>query len=97
MHKTRYNSLHLDLRVSPVGPLLIKSGGFSTNPSLPDMQFVRTFREGSDDTLYIPGSSLKGVFRSFVEKALRTINDTNSWKRACPTIEERMSPIVHNE
>jgi CRISPR-associated RAMP protein (TIGR02581 family) len=73
--------------VIPVGPLLIKSGGFSTNPSLPDMQFVRTFREGLGETLYIPGSSLKGVFRSFVEKALRTINDTSSWKRACPTFE----------
>lgn len=87
MHKTRYNSLHLDLRVSPIGPLLIKAGGFSTDPSLPDMQFVRTFREGFGETLYIPGSSLKGVFRNFVEKALRTINDVNSWKRACPTFE----------
>jgi CRISPR-associated protein Csm3 len=87
MHKTRYNSLHLDLRVNPVGPLLIKAGGFSTDPSLPDMQFVRTFKEGFGETLYIPGSSLKGVFRNFVEKALRTINDVNSWKRACPTFE----------
>ena len=88
MHKTRYNLLHLDLSLNPVGPLLIKAGGFSTDPSLPDMQFVRTFREGGE-MLYIPGSSLKGVFRSFIEKALRTINEANSWKRACPTFEAK--------
>jgi len=94
MHKTRYNLLHLDLSLSPVGPLLIKSGGFSTNPALPDMQFVRTSKGGVDDTLYIPGSSIKGVFRSFVEKALRTINDTNSWKRACSTFDNNCAQII---
>ena len=42
MHKTRYNALRLTLAISPRGPLLIKAGGVSANPSLPDMQFVRT-------------------------------------------------------
>ena len=87
MHKTRYNVLRLDLSLSPSGPLLIKSGGFSPNPSLPDMQFVRTYRAGLGESIYIPGSSLKGVVRSFIEKALRTINDSHSWKWACPTFE----------
>jgi len=95
MHKTRYNVLHLDLSLSPVGPLLIKAGGFSTDPSLPDMQFVRTFREGRE-ALYIPGSSLKGVFRSFIEKALRTINEANTWKRACPTFETKNKELEPN-
>lgn len=92
MHKTRYNSLHLDLSLIPVGPLLIKSGGFSPDPSLPDMQFVRTSQGGIDDRLFIPGSSLKGVFRSFIEKTLRTIDDPSSWRRSCPTFESGSNP-----
>jgi CRISPR-associated RAMP protein (TIGR02581 family) len=52
--------------------LLIKSGTLSLDPSLPDMQFVRTMA-GSGATVFIPGSSLKGVFRSFSEKVLRTL------------------------
>jgi len=85
MHKTRYNSLRLALEISPKGPLLIKSGGLSADPSLPDMQFVRTFTAGGEESLYIPGASLKGVVRSFVEKALRTVNRRDSWMWACST------------
>jgi len=72
--------------------LLVKAGGVSANPSLPDMQFVRTYRAGVGETVYIPGSSLKGVVRGFVEKALRTLDDPNSWRWACPTFpDERRS------
>ncbi|MDR7416044.1 MAG: RAMP superfamily CRISPR-associated protein [Armatimonadota bacterium] len=72
MHKRRWNALKLDLRIEPRAPLLIKSGLASPNPSLPDMQFVRTMTpEG--ETVFIPGSSLKGTFRSFTEKVLRTV------------------------
>lgn len=89
MHKARYNLLRLNVEISPAGPLLIKSGGFSTDPSPPDMQFVRTPRAGVGESLYIPGSSMKGVVRSFVEKALRTIDDRSSWRWACPTFEKK--------
>lgn len=68
MHKSRYNALVLEYMITPKSPLLVKSGGLSPDPSLPDMQFVRTSIAG----LYIPGSSLKGVFRSYVEKVLKT-------------------------
>jgi len=86
MHKTRYNALHLTLHLRPRSPLLIKSGGISANPTLPDMQFVRTFHpERREETVYIPGSSLKGVVRGFVEKVLRTLGDETSWRWACPT------------
>ncbi len=88
MHKTRYNALHLILHINPVGPLLIKAGGFSANPSLPDMQFVRTYQMGKGETVYIPGSSLKGVVRGFVEKVLRTLDDRDSWRWACPTFPD---------
>jgi CRISPR-associated RAMP protein (TIGR02581 family) len=97
MHKARYNSLCLDLSLQPTGPLLIKSGQFAADPSLPDMQFVRTFRAGAGETIYIPGSSLKGVVRSFVEKALRTLDancppgpaDDKSWRWACASFEAK--------
>jgi CRISPR-associated RAMP protein (TIGR02581 family) len=85
MHKTRYNAVRLLLDISPHGPLLIKAGGFSANPSLPDMQFVRTYQAGTGETVYIPGASLKGVVRGFVEKAMRTLDDHTTWRWACPT------------
>ncbi|MCX7731372.1 MAG: RAMP superfamily CRISPR-associated protein [Candidatus Caldatribacterium sp.] len=72
MHRKFWNSLCLSFIIKPCGPLLVKSGMVSANPSLPDMQFVRTSTpEG--ETVFLPGSSLKGVFRSFTEKVLRTI------------------------
>lgn len=87
MHKARYNAVRLLLDISPHGPLLIKAGGFSANPSLPDMQFVRTYQTKMGETVYIPGASLKGVVRGFVEKALRTLDDHKTWRWACPTFE----------
>ena len=92
MHKARYNALRLRLQIRPKGPLLIKAGGISANPALPDMQFVRTYRPDLGETVYIPGSSLKGVVRGFVEKALRTWNDRESWRWACSTFEEKDKP-----
>lgn len=76
MHKVQLNSLELELELSLKSPLLIKSGGISPNPSLPDMQFVRTLRSGKGEVIYIPGSSLKGVVRSYVEKVLRTVGES---------------------
>jgi CRISPR-associated protein Csm3 len=92
MHKTRYNALRLTLEIRPRGPLLIKAGGLSADPTLPDMQFVRTYHPEKGETVYIPGSSLKGVMRGFTEKVLRTLGRTDSWRWACPTFpEERES------
>lgn len=98
MHKTRYNALRLTLTISPRGPILIKAGGVSANPTLPDMQFVRTGHATLGETVYIPGSSLKGVVRGFVEKSLRTVDPHpdqpgpehhDDWKWACATFQAR--------
>jgi CRISPR-associated protein Csm3 len=91
MHRVQLNSLELKLELSLKSPLLIKSGGISPNPSLPDMQFVRTFISGKGETVYIPGSSLKGVIRSYVEKVLRTLSETHNketLKWACNLFEK---------
>jgi CRISPR-associated protein Csm3 len=88
MHKVRYNALHLFLELSPRGPLLVKSGGISADPALPDMQFVRTYQPERGESPYLPGSSLKGVVRGFVEKVLRTLDERSTWRWACATFDD---------
>lgn len=74
MHKRRVNELTLHLIIEPAGPLLIKSGTESgADPTLPAMNFVRTHHGGLGETIYLPGSSLKGVIRSHSERILRTV------------------------
>lgn len=87
MHRERHNALELGIRLTIKSPLLIKSGGISTNPSLPYMQFVRTFVNGAE-SIYVPGSSLKGIFRSYVEKVLRT---KKGHEGACDIVEKEKS------
>jgi CRISPR-associated RAMP protein (TIGR02581 family) len=70
MLKKLLNQATLELTIQTQGPLLIKSGiEGGADPSVPDMQFVR-----SGGQVYIPGSSLKGVVRSYAEKIARTVN-----------------------
>lgn len=75
MHKFLFNTLELDLLISPAGPILIKSGVEPTNPILPDMNFVRGSHpyDNGKPTIYLPGSSLKGVIRSHAERIIRTV------------------------
>ncbi|MFN4034132.1 MAG: RAMP superfamily CRISPR-associated protein [Fimbriimonadales bacterium] len=79
MHGRLYNQLDLEIAISPQTPLLIKSGQkASIDPTLPDMQFVRTRRRlpngDVDEVVYIPGSSLRGVVRAHAERLLRTLD-----------------------
>src|SRR3989441_9185976 len=59
------NEAFLTLRITTTGPLLIKSGHATV--SGPDMTPVLTYRNGQQE-VFLPGSSLKGVFRSHIEK-----------------------------
>lgn len=68
MHKRQLNRAEIRLAIEPQGPLLIKSGMESGDPTLPDMNFVRT-----NGQVYLPGSSVKGTLRSYCEKILRTV------------------------
>src|SRR5881397_2808147 len=65
MLKKLINEAYFTLRITTMGPLLIKSGYASV--SGPDMTPVLTFRNGQQEA-FLPGSSLKGVFRSHIEK-----------------------------
>ncbi len=77
MHGRFYNEAILDLTLRPQTPLLIKSGEGAKadiDPTLPDMFFVRTRRPGEvEETIYIPGSSVRGVLRSHAERLVRSI------------------------
>ena len=86
MHKILLNQAHWRLKITPRSPLLIKSGIFSPNPALPDMQFIRTTTQ-KGETVFIPGTSLKGVFRSFGEKILRTMGVF-----ACNPVDKNVHP-----
>lgn len=73
MHKRLINELTVVLRVEPDGPVLIKAGERGgADPTRPDMEFVRTWHNGRE-TVYLPGSSLKGVLRAHCEKIARTV------------------------
>lgn len=65
MLKKLVNEAFCTLQITTTGPLLVKSGHASI--SGPDMTPVLTWRGGRQE-VFLPGSSLKGVFRSHLEK-----------------------------
>lgn len=70
MLKALVNEARLRLDITTTGPLLIKSG-YATIIGA-DMTPVQTYRNGQKE-LYLPGSSLKGVFRSHLEKVINSM------------------------
>jgi CRISPR-associated protein Csm3 len=73
MHKKLINEATFTVFISVQGPLLIKSGVEGWDPTIPDMQFVRTRHGTLGETVYIPGSSLKGPIRAYAEKIANTM------------------------
>ena len=75
MHKLLFNHMTIYFVIRPYGPILIKSGREAgADPTLPDMNFVRTQHPLTGAmTIYLPGSSLKGVVRSRAEQIARTL------------------------
>ncbi len=74
MLKRLVNQAFVELNIEPIDPLLIKSGQATVGGV--DMSFVRTYRFGADSEPFIPGSSIKGVIRSYAEKICRSLRDT---------------------
>ena len=72
MLKQLVNECIVDFKIHTDGPLLIKSG--KTESDGLDMSFVKTSRGGFEPEIYIPGSSLKGLIRSYSEKITRTLS-----------------------
>ncbi|MDR2713235.1 MAG: CRISPR-associated RAMP protein [Clostridiales bacterium] len=87
MFKKLINEAQLTVRLAAAGPLLICSGETNAiNPSLPDMCFVRCKYQG-EETVYMPGSSIKGVFRSryeqLAERFAKSPCDILNHKKSC--------------
>jgi CRISPR-associated RAMP protein (TIGR02581 family) len=73
MHKAIFLEGTIALTITPNGPILVKAGeSGGADPTLPDMEFVRTRRRGAPE-IYIPGSSLKGVIRAQCERICRSL------------------------
>ena len=72
MLKQLVNECRFTLAIHTEGPVLVKSGYATV--SGPDMTPVLTYRNGKTE-VYLPGSSLKGVFRSHIEKVIRTLKN----------------------
>lgn len=73
MLKKMLNTAKIEFTISPVDPLLIKSGQATVGGV--DMSFVRTRRKNGRNEPFIPGSSLKGIIRSYAEKICRTLKN----------------------
>lgn len=74
MLKKLVNEARFTLTLTTTGPVLIRSG--HATQIGPDMTPVLTYRNGQRQ-VYLPGSSLKGVFRSHLEKVSRTLRDNS--------------------
>jgi CRISPR-associated RAMP protein (TIGR02581 family) len=70
MLKALVNEARLQLDITTMGPLLVKTGYATVIGA--DMAPVQTYRNGQEE-VYLPGSSLKGVFRSHIEKVINSI------------------------
>jgi len=74
MFRASYNRAVLRIRITTVTPLRIGAGDVTLDPSGADLTCVRTRHGQHGSTVYIPGSSLKGVLRSAAEANVRGRN-----------------------
>jgi CRISPR/Cas system CSM-associated protein Csm3 (group 7 of RAMP superfamily) len=60
--------VQMTFSICPAGPLLISDGsGNKMHPELPDSTFLMSW-DGAQEAFVIPGSSLKGVMRCYLEQ-----------------------------
>lgn len=71
MFRKSYNRAVLRVRIDTVTPLRIGAGDIGLDPSGADLTCVRTRHGVHGTTVYIPGSSLKGVIRAAAEAGVR--------------------------
>jgi len=73
MHRKLINQARINVILEPRGPVLIKTGQAQTAGEEVEMAFVRTRHAVLGETVYLPGSSLKGILRSHCERIARTV------------------------
>lgn len=102
MFKVSYNRAVVRIRVHTVTPLSIRTGETGLDPTSSDLACVRTHHRVHGSTVYIPGSSFKGVIRSTVEAQLRGrqfkhLGDGGPLDGACDPARHRDSCARHND
>ncbi|WHE07081.1 RAMP superfamily CRISPR-associated protein [Thermoanaerobacterium thermosaccharolyticum] len=71
MFKELHNEGYLKFYLKTMSPLSIKAADNNDfDPTVPDNKFLRSYKDGKL-TVVMPGSSIKGVFRSRAEKKLK--------------------------
>lgn len=83
MFQRLYNEAFLELRIALSGPVLVKASDTGIDPTRPDMEFVRTVYRGRR-TIYLPGSTLKGILRCHCERLARTLQPEDFSKELSP-------------
>ncbi len=96
MHKQLINEAIINLVIEPDGPILIKAGGSGADPTRPDMEFVRTNYDGKE-TIYLPGSSLKGIIRSHCERIARTVDTKERRNKRKETLLLSCNPLAEGD
>lgn len=71
MFRRSYNRALLRIRITTVTPLLIRAGDTGLSPTASDLSCVRTNHGVHGRTVFVPGSSLKGVIRQAAEASVR--------------------------
>lgn len=88
MFRRSYNRMILKVKITTQAPLLIRAGDAGLDPTASDLVAVRTRHGMVGRTVYIPGSSLRGVVRSTAEALLRSYEDGPQTKvRACNPLD----------
>lgn len=82
MFSQQLNQIRIDLSMTPRGPMLIRTGRTGADPTRPDLEWVRTTVDGQP-SVYVPGSSLKGVLRAWCERLLTSegVKITNTFSK----------------
>ena len=89
MFKTIRNLMKLKIKITPQTPLLVSSGK-TFDVTRPDMEFFR-LNTPWGETIYIPGSSIKGVLRAGLEAVLGENKKFSEYK--CCTSEKMCHKI----
>lgn len=91
MHKILLNAVKIRLILSPVSGFLIKGdtrGSSLLHPERPDMTAMRSRTADGEETVFIPGSSIKGVVRSAAERVLRSLAPDSPGRLACNPLDQ---------
>lgn len=91
MFKKSYNRAVLRIRIDTVTPLLIRAGDTGLDPTAADLTCVRTRHARHGTTVYIPGSSLKGVLRAAAEASVRGRTFQDGVEGACDPLDHETS------